>query len=214
MAAGAVAPGRLAVAAAVRHAAVVVGVPHAAVVVADVVLPAAAAADHRAGGIPVADRRRAVGQPVVAVCVGSARWVVLVVRGAGFAASPGRAAAVYPCRANQAARVPAAASSPAQFCLKNDANRGNARHRPAVIDESLHNPVLEARPRVRRDHGLDLTETGYTPQQFVDRARLRTPRALLTSGPDSPVLGAERTGNGSNEWLGKRFHTTRRDAAR
>lgn len=119
----------------VLHAAEAVGVLRAAEVAvvlraeaAAVALRAEAAAgvvDHRVAGIPAADPQPADGPQVVAVCAGSARSEVRVVRGAESVASQGREAAESPCRANQAGRGPAAASSPLRFCPKNNTNRRN-----------------------------------------------------------------------------------------
>ena len=52
---------------------------------------------------------------------------------------------------------------------------------------------------------LFLTETGHTPQHFVDRTRLEAACAILTSGPDSLDHVAERTGVGSSESLRRLF---------
>jgi transcriptional regulator GlxA family with amidase domain len=52
---------------------------------------------------------------------------------------------------------------------------------------------------------LFLTETGHTPQHFVDRTRLEAACALLTSGQDSIEHVAERTGVGSSESLRRLF---------
>ena len=52
---------------------------------------------------------------------------------------------------------------------------------------------------------LFLTETGHTPQHFVDRTRLEAACAILTSGPESLEHVAERTGVGSSESLRRLF---------
>jgi hypothetical protein len=85
----------------------------------------AVAGDHRVAGIPAADPRPADGPQVAAVGAGSARSEVRAARDAESVASQGRAAAESPCRANQAGRGPAAASSPLRFCLKNNTDRRN-----------------------------------------------------------------------------------------
>ncbi|MET4428740.1 hypothetical protein [Mycolicibacterium sp. 624] len=104
------------------EAAVVVALPG---VGAEVALRAAAEVDRRAAGIPAADPQPADGPRVAAVCAGSARSGVRAVRDAESVASQGQAAAESPCRANQAGRGPAAASSPLRFCLKNITDRRN-----------------------------------------------------------------------------------------
>lgn len=109
----------------VLTAAVVVVLHAAAAAVALRAEAAAGVVDHRVAGIPAADPQPADGPQVVAVCAGSARSEVRVVRGAESVASQGREAAESPCRANQAGRGPAAASSPLRFCLKNNTNRRN-----------------------------------------------------------------------------------------
>lgn len=52
---------------------------------------------------------------------------------------------------------------------------------------------------------LFLTETGHTPQHFVDRIRLEAACAILTSGPESLERVAEHTGIGSSESLRRLF---------
>jgi transcriptional regulator GlxA family with amidase domain len=53
---------------------------------------------------------------------------------------------------------------------------------------------------------LFLTETGHTPQHFIDRTRLEAACAMLTSGQASVDQIAERTGLGSGESLRRLFH--------
>ncbi|WP_256462149.1 hypothetical protein [Mycolicibacterium sp. YH-1] len=107
---------------AAEAAVVVVALPG---VGAEVALRAAAEVDRRVAGIPAADPQPADGPRVAAVCAGSARSGVRAVRDAESVASQGQAAAESPCRANQAGRGPAAASSPLRFCLKNITDRRN-----------------------------------------------------------------------------------------
>lgn len=109
----------------VLHAAEAVGVLRAEAAAVALHAAVAVAGDHRVAGIPAADPRPADGPQVVAVGAGSARSEVRVVRGAESVASQGREAAESPCRANQAGRGPAAASSPLRFCLKNNTDRRN-----------------------------------------------------------------------------------------
>lgn len=52
---------------------------------------------------------------------------------------------------------------------------------------------------------LFLTETGHTPQHFVERIRLEAACALLTGGRDSLEHVAEQTGAGSSESLRRLF---------
>ncbi len=53
---------------------------------------------------------------------------------------------------------------------------------------------------------LFLTETGHTPQHFIDRTRLEAACAMLTGGQASVDQIAERTGLGSGESLRRLFH--------
>jgi transcriptional regulator GlxA family with amidase domain len=53
---------------------------------------------------------------------------------------------------------------------------------------------------------LFLTETGHTPQHFIDRTRLEAACAMLTSGHATLDQIAEHAGLGSSESLRRLFH--------
>jgi hypothetical protein len=91
----------------------------AAVRAAEVEVEVRAAEVGRRRAVEAAGTARWAPHPEAVAVRGVVRWALRADQGAESVASRGRAAgaAGSPCRANQAARGAAAASSPAQFCL-------------------------------------------------------------------------------------------------
>lgn len=78
--------------------------------------------------------------------------------------------------------------------------------RDPSLDHTLTTLAAHAAVSGRHLSRLFLTETGHTPQHFVDRIRLEAACAMLTSGHASIDEVAERTGLGSGDSLRRLFH--------
>jgi transcriptional regulator GlxA family with amidase domain len=73
-------------------------------------------------------------------------------------------------------------------------------------NHTLASLAAEAGVSARHLSRLFLTETGYTPQHFIDRTRLEAACAMLTGGSATLEQIAERSGVGSSESLRRLFH--------
>jgi transcriptional regulator GlxA family with amidase domain len=73
-------------------------------------------------------------------------------------------------------------------------------------NHTLASLAAEAGVSSRHLSRLFLTETGHTPQHFIDRTRLEAACAMLTGGTATLDQVAERTGVGSSESLRRLFH--------
>lgn len=102
-----------------------------------------------------------------------------------------------------------------QFSVRLDARPTTHSVVRTVMDAITENPgrnhtlsglAAEAGISSRHLSRLFLTETGHTPQQFIDRTRLEAACTMLTGGPATLDQVAEASGVGSSESLRRLFH--------